>query len=68
MSGPNLVGGLKGLRKRGIRFSRQHLRRLELAGKFPKRIRIGANSIDWIEEEIDDYVEARMRDRVEEAA
>ena len=40
---------------KGINYSRQHLDRLEKAGEFPKRIKIGAR-VYWYEHEIDEYV------------
>ena len=36
----------------GISFSREHIRRLEEAGKFPKRIRLSPQKIVWFEDEI----------------
>jgi prophage regulatory protein len=33
--------------------------RLERAGRFPKRVQLGANSIGWIEREIDDWIAQR---------
>ncbi len=42
--------------KKGIRWSRRHLVRLEAAGKFPKRVVMGANAIAWDEAEVDDTV------------
>ena len=33
-------------------FSRQHITRLEKAGKFPKRVRLGQNRIGWVYDEI----------------
>jgi prophage regulatory protein len=32
-------------------FSRMHTDRLERAGRFPKRVRLGANSVGWVEPE-----------------
>ena len=43
-----------------IPYSQNHLRRLEAQGAFPKRIRIGANRIGWIRQEIDSWIEARV--------
>ena len=48
---------------KSIRFSRTHLWRLERAGKFPKRIHVGDNSIAWDEDEIDAYLNAKRRER-----
>ena len=41
--------------------SRTTLWRLERVGAFPKRIRLGANSVGWIEEEVDDWINSRPR-------
>lgn len=62
----NFVGGLKGLRARGIRWSRQHIGRLERQGKFPKRVRVGANTVDWVTSEIDAFIAARAAERATE--
>ena len=50
---------------KGISFSREHLRRLEAASKFPKRVRLaeGGDSYGYIEKEIDDYLAARAAAR-----
>jgi prophage regulatory protein len=47
--------------EKGIPFSREHIRRLELAGRFPKRIRLadGGDFYGYLENEIDDYLLAR---------
>ena len=46
-----------------IPYSQNHLRRLEAKGSFPKRIRIGANRVAWVREEIDSWIEARLNTR-----
>ena len=46
-----------------IPYSQNHLRRLEAQGSFPKRIRIGANRVAWVREEIDGWIEARLNAR-----
>ena len=46
-----------------IPYSQNHLRRLEAKGIFPKRIRIGANRIAWVRQEIDSWIEARLNAR-----
>lgn len=43
-------------REKGIDYSREHIRRLERAGRFPKRIQLGDNSVAWIEAEIDAWL------------
>lgn len=40
-------------------YSAMHLSRLEKAGKFPKRIQIGANRVGWDEAEVDDWLKER---------
>ncbi len=42
--------------------------RKERAGEFPRRIKIGANSVGWLEEEIDRHIEELIAARDAEAA
>jgi prophage regulatory protein len=49
--------------KKGIPWSRMHIDRLEKVGKFPKRVHIGANTIGWIEDEIDAMIAAAAAER-----
>ncbi len=42
-----------------VPFSDVHLTRLERAGKFPKRIKLGPGRRVWDEDEVLDWVEAR---------
>jgi predicted DNA-binding transcriptional regulator AlpA len=51
--------------EKGIPFSREHIRRLEAEGRFPRRIRIaeGGDFYGYIEQEIDDYLVARATAR-----
>ncbi len=53
--------------EKGIPFSREHIRRLEAVGKFPKRIRLadGGDFYGYSEGEIDDYLLARAACRKE---
>nr|WP_254432446.1 AlpA family phage regulatory protein [Magnetospirillum sp. SS-4] len=48
----------------GIPCSPQHIQRLETAGKFPKRVRLGCSRIVWLLSEVDQWVSERitMRD------
>ena len=46
-----------------IPYSQNHLRRLEAKGSFPKRVRIGANRVAWVRQEIDSWIEARLDSR-----
>jgi prophage regulatory protein len=47
----------------GIRWSNVHLRRLEAAGKFPRRVPIGENTTGWIQSEIETWQQARIAER-----
>ena len=49
--------------EKGISFCRMHIGRLEKADQFPKRVKIGANSVGWIEQEIDDWLAAKAAAR-----
>ena len=41
--------------------SRTTLWRLERRGDFPRRVRLGPNSIGWIETEVEEWIESRPR-------
>lgn len=47
------------LKGRGILYCRQHLPRMEKAGQFPTRRRIGPNRVGWLEAEIDQWLRSR---------
>jgi prophage regulatory protein len=47
----------------GIKYSDASLRRLEAAGQFPKRIRIGPRRIAWRKADIDQYIAACVAGR-----
>ena len=49
--------------KKGIRYSRVHITRLEDAGKFPRRVQVGAGRVGWIEAEVDAWIEAKAAAR-----
>lgn len=55
---------------RGVSHTTTHLARLEKAGRWPKRIKLGHRSIAWYEDEIDAEIEKRAaeRDRSKPAA
>lgn len=40
-------------------YSRGHIARLESAGKFPRRRRIGARTAAWLESEIEEWMRSR---------
>ena len=49
-----------------VPYTRQHILRLERAGKFPKRIRVGANRIGWLLSDIEEWIEGRVALRNEQ--
>lgn len=52
--------------EKGIPYSREHIRRLEAAGRFPRRAKLGDHSnaiCAWAETEIDEYIAARFAKR-----
>ena len=44
-------------------YSPQHIARLEKAGKFPKRVRLGQARVAWVEAEIDEWINERIAER-----
>ena len=44
-----------------IPYSRQHVARLEKAGLFPQRVKVGARRVAWRESEIREWIAARER-------
>jgi prophage regulatory protein len=55
--------GWQDLRDRGIHWSRQWTLAQEKVGAFPRRIRLGINSVGWLEDEIDTWIEQRTAER-----
>ena len=55
--------------EKGIPYSREHIRRTENAGKFPKRVNLSeaGGFHGWLETEIDDYLNRRVVARDQEA-
>jgi prophage regulatory protein len=55
------------LSKKAVRetvlYSPQHIARLEAAGQFPKRVRLGPGRVGWIEEEVQDWLKERVSRR-----
>lgn len=49
------------LRRLGVRISKSTLLRLEAAGRWPKRVRLGCHSVAWIREEVDAHI-AKLAD------
>jgi prophage regulatory protein len=48
---------------KGIRYSRRHVRRLELANEFPKSIALSPSTIGWIEAEVDAWLADKVAQR-----
>jgi len=46
-----------------VPYSASHIWRLEQAGKFPKRVRIGANRVAWVADEIQTWIIQRVHSR-----
>ncbi len=44
----------------GIPYTPQHIGRLEAAGKFPKRVRLGPNRVAWLLFEVDVWLNERI--------
>ena len=44
---------------KGITYSRQHLKRLEDAGKFPRRINPSPGRMGWLEDEVDEWLQSK---------
>ena len=55
------------LSKRQVRekvlYSPAHIARLEEAGKFPKRVPLGPGRVGWVEDEIEQWLLARIAER-----
>jgi prophage regulatory protein len=48
------------LKAKCIMYSKPHLWRLEKAGKFPKRVPVGASRYGYVEAEVDAWIGARI--------
>ena len=52
------------LSKKSVReivlYSPQHIARLEAAGQFPKRVRLGTGRVGWVEQEVLDWLQERI--------
>ena len=46
--------------EKGITWSRQYIRRLEKAGRFPHHFYVGPQTIAWLESEIDTWLDERI--------
>jgi len=46
--------------KEVVLYSPQHIARLEAAGQFPKRVKLGNNRVGWVESEVLDWLQLRI--------
>lgn len=49
--------------KETVLYSPQHIARLERAGQFPKRVKLGTNRVGWVEQEVDAWLQERISAR-----
>jgi prophage regulatory protein len=47
----------------GVPYSFAHIARLEAAGQFPKRVRLGACRVAWVSEEVQAWIDERVATR-----
>ncbi len=47
----------------GVPYSFAHIARLEAAGQFPKRIRLGACRVAWLSDEVQNWIDERVATR-----
>ena len=48
---------------RQVPYSEAHIWRLEKAGKFPRRVRLGANRVAWVEAEVSAWTSSKLQER-----
>ena len=46
-----------------VPYSLNHIRRLEASDSFPKRVRLGANRVAWLREEVEAWLGDRIQHR-----
>ncbi|BDW86635.1 helix-turn-helix transcriptional regulator [Roseicyclus marinus] len=49
--------------KERVPYSSSHIRRMERAGRFPKRVRLGPCRVGWVESEVQDWLAERLAER-----
>ncbi len=59
-----IIADAKTLRAMGIPYSGEHLRRMEAAGLFPKRIRLSAGRVAWRIADIEEWLASRPTDAI----
>jgi prophage regulatory protein len=47
----------------GVPYSFAHIARLEAAGQFPTRVRLGACRVAWLSEEVQNWIDERVANR-----
>jgi prophage regulatory protein len=47
----------------GVPYSFAHIARLEAAGQFPPRVRLGACRVAWLSEEVQNWIDERVANR-----
>jgi prophage regulatory protein len=47
----------------GVPYSFAHIARLEVAGQFPKRVRLGACRVAWVSQEVQAWIDERVASR-----
>jgi prophage regulatory protein len=47
----------------GVPYSFAHIARLEVAGQFPKRVRLGACRVAWLADEVQGWIDERVATR-----
>lgn len=43
-----------------VLYSPQHIARMEAAGAFPKRVKLGNNRVGWVKSEVEDWIQERI--------
>lgn len=49
----------------GVPYSFAHIARLEAAGQFPTRVRLGACRVAWVGEEVETWIDVRIANRAQ---
>jgi prophage regulatory protein len=47
-----------------VPYTIRHIYRMEQAGKFPARVKVGANRVAWVKSEVLRWLELRVSDRL----
>lgn len=50
-----------------VPYTIRHIYRMEKAGKFPARVKVGANRVAWVQSEVLRWLELRVTNRIEQA-